>query len=176
MSYYLSYWDVVKTIFMPDPELNFLYLVFVIVFLFLINKMGWRQARWHILLMNTIIVIVLLGLALINKGAGWTLHDNKLEIKATSISESIDLTKSTVILVEADSWWKPVTRLHGFNSTGLYTGKFKLKNKQEAMVFCHMPYKKMLLFQAENYNVLLAYPGVEDLYTYILSTREGINK
>jgi hypothetical protein len=173
MSYQLSYWDVVKTIFIPDPELYFIYLVFIIAFLFLINKMGWRQARWHIFIMSTIAVIALLGGALINKGAGWILYDNKLEIKGASISESINISEDKMILVEADSLWKPVTRLHGFNSPGLYTGKFKLANKQEAMVFCHMPYSKIVVFQVKDHSVLLGYPGVEELYNYILSTREG---
>ena len=176
MFYQLSYWDVVKTVFIPDSELNFLYVIIVIAFLVIINKMGWRQARWHILILSTIVVTALLGVALINKGAGWTLYDNKLEIKAASISESINLSENKVILVESDSLWKPVTRLRGFNSSGLYTGKFKLANQQEAMVFCHMPYSKILLFKVKDHYVLLAYPGVEELYSYILSTREGISR
>jgi len=176
MSYYLSYWDVVKTIFILDPELNFVYSILLMAFLFIIIKMGWRQARWHIFLMITIIVIALLGVGLINKGAGWILYDNKLEIKAASISESINLSENKMILVEADSLWKPVTRLRGFNSPGLYTGKFKLANKQEAMVFCHMPYSKILIFEVKDRYVLLGYPGVEGLYSYILSTRQGISR
>ena len=139
MSYYLSYWDVLKSILILDSTMMLLCSVLAFAFFLVIKKMGWRQARWHILFVMALVMITLLGAALINKDAGWTLYENKLEVKGASIAETINLSEDKMWIVEANSAWQPVTRLHGFNSSGLYTGKFRLANQQEAMVFCHMP-------------------------------------
>lgn len=174
MSYQLDYFEVIKAIFLP-VDIVFL-LVAVGIPLFII-PVAWYATKtmpnkiYQGMILAPVLIIpiaTLLFMGYSNVGSGWQLNDDKLQIKAWPVEETIDLATAQIALEETSGPWKPAWRTNGYGTAGLGTGWFILQNGQEAVVFYHQTPTKILVLQSGEQYYLLAHPGVEELYGKIV--------
>lgn len=175
MSYQISYLSVLKALFIP-VDIVFLFLTagipLFIIAMVLCHLKKTNNRRYLGMTLGLVIVIPLLTMlvvSLTNAGSGWRLEDDKLIIKASPVSDTIDLPPTKAALVDTSGPWQPVLREKGFGSPGLSTGWFKLQNGNKAVVFRHMTSPKTLVLLSNDHYYLLTHPGIERLYQELVA-------
>ncbi|MFZ5595655.1 MAG: hypothetical protein ACOY31_01425 [Bacillota bacterium] len=175
MAYRLNYTDVLKANFIPfDPVMYIILIGFpvgvLLMFLFrkkMSDKLGYS---WIVLFIAAIMPIILMFLTDISQvGAGWRIENGKLMIKTYSGSDTLDIQNIKVSLADISSPWRPVTRINGYGTPGLGTGRYNLKNGKKAVVFRHMGSPQMVVLEYNNSYYVISHPGVEELYQSLIA-------
>lgn len=175
MAYQLDFLAVVGAIFVPANFLLYFILLAAVsiplVFLAYQLKKGvpFRPLRLSIAWVVMAPVGILL-VCMIHIGSGWQLEQEQLQIK-TNIwsSESIELERAEVALVDSIGPWRATGRGAGLGLPGLCVGRFKFQNGERALYFRHLESPQRVVLKVDDRYFVLAHPGVEDLYRELVA-------
>lgn len=179
MAYQLSFWEVVKTFFIPVDQVFYLFLVIALLGIgisfipFLLTLRMGRPFQKIYLLPGALVILVMLGaivvISLLHAGSGWRFEGKNILIKVKpGAPEIVELNKTHVALVKSNSSWQPVQRLNGLGLRGLSVGRFKFSNGKKALYFQHLdsPYKVVVMTGDRVF--VLVHPGVDKLYRELI--------
>lgn len=183
MAYQLSFLDVIQAFFFPIDPVFYLVIFIVLLsvylnWLYLVKKESWlqpwlRRYRWVIVavfIIPSTAVFLITGAS--QTGAGWQLENDHLKIKTAAAPARLDLEKTSVLLAASPGPWQPAKRINGYGTPGLTTGRCKLQNGKEAVVFRHLRPASAMVLMSEGRCYVLAHPGVEELYHHL--TARGV--
>lgn len=175
--YRLSYFDVLKAWVYPHIDLRQLIIFIVIPLVIMVVIAYCRKesftARHYVggvslLLGIPLIIILTISCSFIK--SGWTQNDDTLALKAFPVSTSLNIKQCKVLLITTnDSSWQPVRRTEGLSLPGLSMGWFKVRNGKKIILFQHLTSSSMLLLEFDDNYYLIRHPGVEELYSELLS-------
>jgi hypothetical protein len=133
--------------------------------LFLMGKLFYYG---FILLLFGLWVGAPLWFGLYHLGSGYQIPNDYLRLKIPPVTETIEIQKLLVCLVEDNTQWE-VTQRKGTQTYHLFIGWCKLKNGEKALVFKHHSSKEKVILWDGNRYYVIAHPGVEEFYRELIN-------
>lgn len=122
------------------------------------------------LIMMSITLLIPLSLA----GTGWTVNEDTLTVRTGFTTVKWPLTSLNSSWVSPDSPYRPVVRTGGYSGGQFRTGRFRLANGANALVFQYGEHPWLLIRHEGANPVLISSPNVTHL-EQILAEHSGAN-
>lgn len=169
MEYQLSLWQTLAANFSAD---NMALSIIVVVSQLIVPLIMFMALRNYPRIRSVILAILIattVGFSVFPiYGNGWKIVDKQLHMNAYGVSDTINIEVMRIGIVKVGDQWDPIRRDMGAGLPNLLVGRCTMDNGKKALVFYYRNPDEMLLIEAKHKYYIIAYPGMESLYSELV--------
>lgn len=132
------------------------------------------QMLFYIIALTGLLPIA--GIIAVTLISGWSISGDTMQLRSFSSENQLKIPAMTIAMKDCNSEWRPSLRTWGVGMPGLLLGYFRLKNKENVMMFEHLGGAQELVIKVEDKYYIINHAGIDDLYKELirLGAKEGI--